>query len=123
MSLEGLADRASVLRDRHGRATHALISYEDYVRLVALQSAWEAEPSLDNPAEEWVDLADYRARRNSRKLVKVRKSRGLTQSQLGRMVGMPQSQISRLEKNPDASSLRLIRKIAKALNVPAAELV
>lgn len=39
------------------------------------------------------------------------------------MVGMPQSQISRLEKNPDASSLRLIRKIAKALNVPAAELV
>jgi DNA-binding XRE family transcriptional regulator len=95
----------------------------EYERMAATRIVREAEAILDDPEMEWYDLEDVVAKWNVEKLVKARKARGLTQAQLGKRVGMPQSQISRLERNPDASSLRLIKKIAKALKVPPGDLV
>lgn len=115
--LATLSDHATIITSRDGRATHAVIPYDDYVRLIALQAAREGERILDDPATEWIDAEDAQAMIAANEIADARKSKGLSQSQLGKMLGLPQSQISRVERNPDASSLRLIKRIAKALGV------
>ena len=56
------------------------------------------------------------------KIRALRKRRGLSQEQLGAMVGFTQSKISKIE-NGDWDSLSDLRLIAKALEVPIEELV
>ena len=52
----------------------------------------------------------------------LRKRRGLSQEQLGELVGFSQSKISKIE-NGDWDSLSDLRLIVKALEVPIEELV
>lgn len=52
----------------------------------------------------------------------LRRQRGLSQEQLGELVGFSQSKISKIE-NGDWDSLSDLRLIAKALGVPIEELV
>ena len=56
------------------------------------------------------------------KIRTLRRKRGLSQEQLGAMVGFGQSKISKIE-NGDWDSLGDLRLIAKALEVPIEELV
>lgn len=56
------------------------------------------------------------------KVRKYRRQRGLSQEQLGELVGFSQSKISKIE-NGDWDSLSDLRLIAKALDVPIEELV
>ena len=56
------------------------------------------------------------------KIRALRKRRGLSQEQLGELVGFSQSKISKIE-NGDWDSLRDLRLIAKVLKVPIEELV
>lgn len=56
------------------------------------------------------------------KIRALRKRRGLSQEQLGELVGFSQSKISKIE-NGDWDSLSDLRLIAKALEVPIEELV
>lgn len=56
------------------------------------------------------------------KIRTLRRKRGLSQEQLGAMVGFSQSKISKIE-NGDWDSLSDLRLIAKALEVPIEELV
>ena len=51
-----------------------------------------------------------------------RKRKGMSQEQLGAMIGFSQSKISKIE-NGDWDSLSDLRLIAKALEVPIEELV
>ena len=53
---------------------------------------------------------------------KYRRQKGLSQEQLGAMVGFSQSKISKIERG-DWDSLSDLRMIAKALKVPIEELV
>ena len=53
---------------------------------------------------------------------KHRRQKGLSQEQIGAMVGFSQSKISKIE-NGDWDSLSDLRLIAKALEVPIEELV
>ena len=55
------------------------------------------------------------------KIRTLRRKRGLSQEQLGAMVGFSQSKISKIE-NGDWDSLSDLRLIAKALEVPVEEL-
>ena len=55
------------------------------------------------------------------KIRALRKRRGLSQEQLGELVGFSQSKISKIE-NGDWDSLSDLRLIAKALEVPIEEL-
>jgi DNA-binding XRE family transcriptional regulator len=48
-------------------------------------------------------------------LAATRKQLGLTQAELGKRLGLPQSRISKIESNPDAITLRLLKRIAAAL--------
>lgn len=52
----------------------------------------------------------------------LRRQRGLSQEQLGELVGFSQSKISKIE-NGDWDSLSDLRLIAKALEVPIEELI
>ena len=56
------------------------------------------------------------------KVRKYRRQKGLSQEQLGELVGFSQSKISKIE-NGDWDSLSDLRLIAKALEVPIEELV
>ena len=56
------------------------------------------------------------------KIRALRKRRGLSQEQLGELVGFSQSKISKIEHG-DWDSLSDLRLIAKALEVPIEELV
>lgn len=101
-----------------------MIPYEDVQTLRTLQDmADRAQHIVEDPGTEWLTIDEAKAAIAGIRIAQIRKERGMTQAQLGKLVGMPQSQISRLEKNPDASSLRQIRKIAKALGVSPKELL
>ena len=60
---------------------------------------------LQTPAQ----LADH--------LRSFRKARGLTQAQLGRLVGIDQTRITRIEKNPDRVSVHTLLQLLAALRV------
>ncbi|MGE3108723.1 MAG: helix-turn-helix domain-containing protein [Phycisphaerales bacterium] len=79
----------------------------------------DAVKQLDDPNAQWIDSDDAKAMLAAADLVKARKARGLTQKQLGDLIGVPQSQISRIERNPDRTTVRTIKKIAKALRLDA----
>lgn len=79
--------------------------------------------TLENAETKWVDVDAVGKLLAGRKLIAVRKSRRLTQIQLGKLVGVPQSQISRLERNPESATIKFLRRVAKALKVDVAELL
>ena len=60
---------------------------------------------LQTPAQ----LADH--------LRSFRKARGLTQAQLGRMIGIDQSRITRIERNPGRVSVHTLLQLLTALRV------
>ena len=60
---------------------------------------------LQTPAQ----LADH--------LRSFRKTRGLTQAQLGRLVGIDQTRMARIEKNPDRVSVNALLQVLAALRV------
>lgn len=120
-----------------------MLPIEDYQRLVR-EGAPDAAPSdmvppppitltpeeiaeynamLDDPNYEWLDAEDVRAKFAAKTLTEARKARGMTQAELGKKLGIPQSQVSRLEKNPDRTSVAMLKKVAKVLGVNVAELV
>jgi HTH-type transcriptional regulator/antitoxin HipB len=60
---------------------------------------------LQTPAQ----LADH--------LRSFRKARGLTQAQLGRLIGLDQTRITRIEHNPDRVSVGTLLRLLTALQV------
>lgn len=105
------------------RTTHVVLPIDEYERLMLADIAREAERIMDDPNTKWIDADDYRAQRAASQLVTIRKERGMTQQQLANKLGMAQTQISRLERNPDRTTLRTLRRVAKALGVKIQSLV
>ena len=66
------------------------------------------------------DMKDY-VIRTSRQLGPVlqgyRKTRALTQAQVGQAIGLPQGEISKLEGNPSSASLGRVFKLLAALEL------
>ncbi|MFH0983018.1 MAG: helix-turn-helix transcriptional regulator [Planctomycetota bacterium] len=78
---------------------------------------------LHDPDTAWVD-ADVLARRlAAERIVAARKAAGLTQKQLGEKLKLPQSQISRIERRPDHTTVRTLKRIARALGVDVSALI
>jgi ribosome-binding protein aMBF1 (putative translation factor) len=91
-----------------------------------LQIAARAElisRKLQHPAEDWADADDFGLRLAADRLTRARKSAGLTQEQLAARLKMPQSQVSRIERNPDRTTVRTLKRIAKALRVDVSALI
>ena len=112
---------AYVVRD--DQATHVLIPVEEYERLVMADMAREAVAKLEDPNTEWIDFDDYKLQLAGSKIAEARKARKLTQTQLAKKLGVPQSQISRIERHPDQTTVRTLKRIAKALGVDVKMLV
>ncbi|MDO8632283.1 MAG: helix-turn-helix transcriptional regulator [Phycisphaerales bacterium] len=68
-------------------------------------------------ADDYVDANDVAIEFARDAIVEARKKAGLTQKQLGERLGLPQSQISRIERRPDRTTVRTLRRLARALRV------
>lgn len=86
-------------------------------------AAREAVDRVKRGDTKFVDAEQFGLELEGGQIAKARKAAGLTQEQLGDRMKLPQSQISRIERNPDHTTIRTIRKIAKALGVDVSALV
>jgi len=109
---------------RNGRTTHVLVPIEEYERLLLADMAREAVAQIESDRDgDLIDADIFRLELAAERIVKARKAAGLTQTQLGRKLGIPQSQLSRIERNPDHTTVRTLKRIAKALRVNVQSLV
>ncbi len=72
---------------------------------------------------EWIDADDLGLELAGEAIARARIAKGLTQKQLGERLGLPQSQISRIERNPDRTTVRTMKRIARALGVDVGALI
>lgn len=102
----------------HGEEpTHVVVPIENYERLVKSEMALHCLRKAEDDDAGWVNADDFAIELATESVVKARKTAGLTQVQLAKKLKMPQSQISRIERNPDRTTVRTLKKIAKALGV------
>ena len=83
---------------RNQEVTHAVIPMAEYERSMSERQIISQTAVFEDDDGPWVDAEDAFA-------------------QLAAKVKMPQSQISRIERNPDRTTVRTLKKIAKALGV------
>ncbi len=101
----------------------AIVPKEQLERLLRQAELQEMAAMLDEPNTEWADLDDYKLQVAGSTIAAARKARGLTQAQLARQLKLPQSQISRIERHPDRTTVRTLKKIAAALKVNVRQLL
>ena len=116
-------DEAHPVLMNGNRATHVLVPVREYDRLIKAEMAVSAARKLEDPAVQWVDADDLALELAGRRIAEARRAKGLTQKQLGDKLKLPQSQISRIERNPDRSTVRTLKRIARALGVNVRALI
>ncbi len=100
-----------------------LVPIDEYERLLRANIVQSAAAKLEDETTEWVDADQLARELAGQRIAKARKSAGLTQTQLGRKLRLPQSQISRIERNPDRTTVRTLKRIARALGVDVSALI
>jgi len=113
----------SVIVNDEGVVTHRIVPVEEYEALVALEKSSgpsedfirEAAAILTSKKTKWHDANDILPEIIENGIASLRKRQGVTQSELGRRLGVPQSRVSRMERNEDALTLRVLKRLAKAL--------
>lgn len=108
---------------KNGETTHVLLPMEEYQRLLRACEAQALTAKLEDATVEWIDLDDFGLQLAAGRITEARKARGLTQRELGKKLGLPQSQISRIERNPDHTTVRTLKRLARALGVDVSALV
>jgi len=106
------------------KVTHVVLPVDEYEVLIANEMAHEAIAQMANDDKvEWIDADLFALQLAADRIVHARKARKMTQKQLAEKLGVPQSQISRIERNPDHTTVRTLKRIAKALNVDIRALI
>jgi len=106
-----------------GPPAYVLIPLAEYQKLMSSGMLESALAKLADGNEPVHDADDVALELAADRVAAARKAAGLTQAQLGAKLGLPQSQISRIEKNPDRTTVRTLKRIAKALRVDISALV
>jgi DNA-binding XRE family transcriptional regulator len=75
----------------------------------------DVRPEVGEGLRKWIAYV-------SKRIVALRKEKGMTQTQLAKESGLPQSHISRLESGKHSPSFATIEKLAKALRVPVSKI-
>jgi len=115
-------DYAYLIRD--DVVTHIVLPVEDYERLVMESMELEVLAEMNKDDEvEWVDAQEWALQLAGDKIKETRRLKKLTQKQLAEKLGIPQSQISRIERKPDRTTVRTLKKVAKALGVDVSTLI
>ncbi len=106
-----------------GRTTYVLVPLAEYEELVKADMVGRAIAQIESGDDDFVDAYDLGLELAVERIVEARKAKGLTQKQLGEKLGLPQSQISRIERNPDRTTVRTLKRIARALGVDVSALI
>ena len=114
-------DRAYVVKNNE--TTHVLLPVEEYERLIKADMARQAEARLDDPATEWHDFDEFKLHLAGSRVAATRKAKRLTQAALAEKLNVPQSQISRIERHPDQTTIRTLKRVAAALGVDVGALI
>ncbi|MHC4442782.1 MAG: helix-turn-helix domain-containing protein [Planctomycetota bacterium] len=109
--------------ERNGRVTHVIVPVDEYEDLVKASMVDSAIAKLEDKKSKWIDADRLGLELAGQRIAQARKAKGWTQIQLGKKLKLPQSQISRIERNPDHTTIRTLKKIAKALGVDVSALV
>ena len=88
----------------------------------ALYMVLAAVTDLDSEAK-MIPVGEMRRRAIAIDIRAARKAKGWTQATLSKKAGLPQSQISRIERDPTATTVRTLKRIARALGLPVASIV
>ncbi len=122
-------DHARIIRG--DRVTHFIVPVEEYEKLVMARMELEllaerdrtgVDP-FDDPEVKWIDAENLFLQWAGDQIARARKARRMTQKQLAEKLGVPQSQISRIERNPDRTTVRTLKRIAQALKVDVSKLI
>ena len=105
------------------KPTHVLVPIEDYEQMLLAEAVPQAIRTAADPDTQWVDADDWALRLAGRRIAECRKAKGVTQNDLAQRLKIDQSQISRIERNPDRSTLKTLKRIAKALGVDVRHLI
>ena len=106
-----------------GKPTYVLVPLEEYEGLVKASMVERAVAQIEGGNEDLVDADQVALELAAERVARARKAAGLTQKQLGAKLKLPQSQISRIERNPDHTTLRTLKRVARALGVDVRALV
>ena len=107
----------------NGRPTHVIVPVHEYERLVKAEMIRSGVAKLKDEETEWVDADALGWKLAGERIAQARKAEGLTQKQLGERLNIPQSQISRIERNPDHTTLKTLKRVARALGVDVRALI
>lgn len=108
---------------RGNKATNKLTPIKGGEQFLRANEVRELTAKLEDKTTQWVDARDVALEIAGSWIAAARKRAGLTQKQLAERLGVPQSQISRIERNPDRTTVRTMKRIAAALNVEAGTLL
>ena len=112
-----------IIKDPSGRKQYVLLTtdhYDEFRDALYTLSALVAD--LD-PNVKTVSFEEMVLRAAGADLAKARKAKGWTQAKLAAKTGVPQSQISRIERNPERTTIRTMKRLAKALGVDVRQLI
>ncbi|GMU35258.1 MAG: hypothetical protein AMXMBFR20_31300 [Planctomycetia bacterium] len=110
-------------RSKGPSEAYVLVPLDEYRRLADAGLLDSALARLADKSERVVDAEKFALELAADRITKAREAAGLTQAQLGEKLSLPQSQISRIERNPDHTTIRTLKKIARALGVDVSALV
>ncbi len=106
------------------RTTYVLVPVVEYEELIKASMVRDAVAQIENSTDDdYVDADDFALELAAESITRARKAKGMTQKQLAAKLKVPQSQISRIERNPDRTTVRTLKRIAKALGVDVSALI
>lgn len=105
---------------RDGELAFVMVPVVEYEAWVKKCMAYDAITQIEKGQEDLIDADDLALEFAADSIAQARKRAGLSQKQLGEKLGIPQSQVSRIERNPDHTTVRTMRRVAKALGVDVA---
>ena len=108
---------------RNGKTTHVVVPVDEYQRLILLDMGRVAARKVDDPDEAFTDADQVALELAGKRIADARKAKRMTQKALGEKLHLPQSRISRIERNPDRTSLKTLKRIARALGVDVRALI
>ena len=107
-----------------GKPAYVLVPVAEYEELVkARLTAGALAKMNDDDDTAWVNADNLALEFAAERIAAARKAAGFTQKALGDKLNIPQSQISRIERKPDHTTVRTLKKIARALKVDVRSLL
>ncbi len=94
-----------------------MLTTEHYENLREAMYALSALVADLDPHARFISMEEMLLRSAGADLARARRAKGWSQAQLAQKTGVPQSQVSRIERHPDRTTVRTLKRLARALGV------